>query len=131
MRRIATSAGIAIAMLVPAAGPAHADHGFWRSAGLSRVDALGVYRAGPARVRLSFVLRKTKGRGSPAVRFTFTERHRPDSVRLAALRPYGHRSAWATVTSANTGHLYTQECLGAWHARTFHPHRCGGWRRRY
>jgi hypothetical protein len=130
MRRVTTPASIAIAMLAPA-GPAHADHGFWRSAGLPRVDAFGVYRTGTARARLSFVIRKAKGRASPAVRFTFTERHRPDSVRLAALRPSARGPAWTTVTSPNTGHLYVQECLGTWRKTTFHPHRCGGWRRRY
>ena len=134
MRRVAMvtlAAGVIITALSLTALPADAEAGFWRSAGLSGVDAFGVYRTHAARVKLSFFLKDLKKDGaSPAVRFTFTERHHQNSVRVAALRP-GLRRAWKTVSSANTAHLYVQECVGAWHRKAFRTRKCGGWRRRY
>jgi len=134
MRRVAIvtlTAGVIIAALPPTAGPASADVGFWRSAGLSGVDAFGVYRTRPARVTLSFLLKdRKKDPYSAAVRFSFTERHHRNAVHVAALRPAVRRS-WRTARSANTGHLYVQECVGRWHGKAFRIKKCGGWRRRY
>jgi hypothetical protein len=133
MRRVATvtlTAGVLLAVLSPAS--AGADVGFWRSAGLSGIDAFGVYRNRPAKVTLSFFLKDTKKDGyRPAVRFSFTERHRPDSVHVAALPRGRVRARWRTVGSANTGHLYAQECTGRWRGKVFRIKKCGGWRRRY
>jgi hypothetical protein len=132
MRRIAMAVLTAgVTMLTPVAAPASADVGFWRSAGLPGVDAFGVYRTRAARVRVSFLLRDPKkDRYGAAVRFTFTEPHHRNAVRVAALRP-GVRRRWRTVGSANDGHLYVQECVGRWHGKTFRTTRCAGWRRRY
>jgi hypothetical protein len=134
MRGVATvtlAAGVVITALSLTAIPADAESGFWRSAGLSGVDAFGVYRTRPAKVTLSFFLKDVKkDRADAAVRFTFTERHHRNSVRVAALRP-GVRRAWQTVSSANTGHLYVQECVGTWHRKVFRTKKCAGWRRRY
>jgi hypothetical protein len=130
MRRIAMAALAAglITLSPPAAG---ADVGFWRSAGLSGVDAFGVYRTRPSQVRLSFFLRdRKKDRYRAAVRLTFTERRRHDAVHVAALRP-GAVRRWRTVRSANTGHLYVQECVGRWRGKSFRIDKCGGRRRRY
>jgi hypothetical protein len=133
MRRFALvtlAAGVIVTALPPAA-PASADAGFWRSAGLPGVDAFGVYRTRPAGVRLSFFLKdRKKDRYGAAVRFTFTERRHHNAVRVAALRPGAHRR-WRTVGSANTGHLYVQECVGRWRGKAFRIKKCGGWRRRY
>jgi hypothetical protein len=131
MRRVATvtlTAGVLLAML----SPARADVGFWRSAGLPGIDAFGVYRSRPAKVTLSFLLKDTKKDGyRPAVRFSFTERHHPDSVHVAALPRGRARARWRTVGSRNTGHLYAQECTGRWRGKAFRIKKCGGWRRRY
>jgi hypothetical protein len=128
---VTLGAGVIITALSLTAIPADAEGGFWRSAGLSGVDAFGVYRTHPAKVALSFFLKDVKKDGAgAAVRFTFTERHHPNSVRVAALRP-GARRAWQTVSSANTGHLYVQECVGTWHRKVFRTKKCAGWRRRY
>jgi hypothetical protein len=124
------TAGVVTTALAPAATPASADTGFWRAAGLPGVDAFGVYRSGRSGVRLSFYLRdRKKDRYGPAVRFAFTGRRR-STVRVVAL-PRGRRAAWRTVSAPNTGHLYAQECTGAWHGRAFQIKKCGGWRRRY
>ena len=135
MRQVATVtlvAGILITTLSLAATPADADSGFWRSAGLPGVDAFGVYRTSRARVTLSFYLKDVrKGGRSAAVRFAFTEKGRRNAVRVAALRHDGPRKRWQTVTSANTGHLYVQECLGAGNEKAFRIKKCGGWHRRY
>jgi hypothetical protein len=128
---VTLGAGVIITALSLTAIPADAEAGFWRSAGLSGVDTFGVYRSHPAKVKLSFFLKDVRKDGaSPAVRFTFTERHHQNSVRVAALRP-GVRRAWHAVSSANTGHLYVQECLGTWHRKVFRTKKCAGWRRRY
>lgn len=128
---VTLAAGVVITALSLTAIPADAETGFWRSAGLSGVDAFGVYRTHPAKVKLSFFLKDVKkDKASAAVRFTFTERHHPNSVRVAALRP-GVRRAWQAVNSANTGHLYVQECVGTWHRKVFRTKKCAGWRRRY
>jgi hypothetical protein len=133
MRRVATvtlTAGVLLVMLSPP--PAGADAGFWRSAGLSGVDAFGVYRTHPAKVTLSFFLKDTKKDGyRAAVRFTFTQRHREGSVRVVTLDRGGAPQQWRTVSSANTGHLYVQECVGTWRGKAFRIKKCGGWRRRY
>jgi hypothetical protein len=126
-------AGVIITALSLTAIPADAEAGFWRSAGLSGVDAFGVYRTHthPAKVKLSFFLKDLKKDGaSSAVRFTFTGRHHQNSVRVATLRPGVHR-AWKAVSSANTAHLYVQECVGTWHRKVFRTKKCAGWRRRY
>lgn len=130
---VTLTAGVIITALSLTAIPADAgaEAGFWRSAGLSAVDAFGVYRTRPARVTLSFLLKDVKKDGlSAAVRFTFTERQHRDSVRVAKLRPGVHRQ-WRTVSSPNTGHLYVQECAGAWRGKVFRTKKCAGWRRRY
>jgi hypothetical protein len=125
-------AGVVITALSLTAAPADADVGFWRSAGLSGVDAFGVYRTHPAKVTLSFFLKDMKKDGyRAAVRFTFTERHRDGSVRVVALDRDGAPRQWRSVSSANTGHLYVQECVGRWHGKAFRIKKCGGWRRRY
>jgi hypothetical protein len=130
MRRLALAA-LAAGVITLSATAASADVGFWRSAGLARVDAFGVYRTRPARVRLSFFLEdRKKDRYGAAVRFTFTERHHRNAVHVAALRP-GAMRRWRTVGSANTGHLYVQECVGRWRGKAFRMKKCGGWRRRY
>jgi hypothetical protein len=130
MRRIAMAA-LAAGVIVASPAVAAADVGFWRSAGLSGVDAFGVYRTRPSQVRLVFFLRdRKKDRYGAAVRFTFTERHRRNAVHVAALRP-GTVRRWRTVRSANTGHLYAQECVGRWRGKAFRIEKCGGWRRRY
>jgi hypothetical protein len=128
---VTLATGVIITALSLTAIPAGAESGFWRSAGLRGVDAFGVYRTRPAKVKLSFFLKDVKKDGAgAAVRFTFTERRHDNSVRVAALRPGAHRG-WKTVSSANTGHLYVQECAGAWHRKAFRTKKCGGWRRRY
>lgn len=128
---VTLTAGVILTALSLTAIPAGADAGFWRSAGLSGVDAFGVYRTHPAKVTLSFFLKDVKRDGhSAAVRFTFTERHHEGSVRLAALHP-GVSRRWQAVSSANTGHLYVQECVGTWHGKVFRTKKCAGWRRRY
>lgn len=131
MLRVATVtlvAGVALTALSPVA---NADTGFWRSAGLRDVDAFGVYRDGPAKTRLSFLLKDLrKDRRTAAVRLTFTERHHRRSVGVLAL-PAGARKRWRTVSSANTGHLYVQECIGAWRKKRFRIRSCGPRRRRY
>ncbi|WP_141957219.1 hypothetical protein [Actinoallomurus bryophytorum] len=128
---VTLAAGAIITALSLTAVPAGAEAGFWRSAGLRGVDAFGVYRTHAARATLSFLLKDVKkDRAVAAVRFTFTERHHGNSVRVAALRPGAHR-AWQTVSSANTGHLYVQECVGTWHRKVFRTKKCAGWRRRY
>jgi hypothetical protein len=124
-------AGVLTTLLLTAT-PARADVGFWRSAGLHGVDAFGVYRARPAKVTLSFFLKDTKkDRYAPAVRFTFTERRHRRSVRLLALPRGGVPRQWRSVRSANTGHLYVQECVGTWWKKTFRVKKCGDRRRRY
>ncbi|MDN3351771.1 hypothetical protein [Actinomadura sp. DC4] len=131
MWRVAT-ATLTAGVIITALGPASADTGFWRSAGLPGVDAFGVYRTRPARVALAFFLKDTrKDRYGAAVRFSFTERHHRNAVRVVALRPAGAKRRWRTVQSANTGHLYVQECVGRWHGKAFRIKKCGGWRRRY
>jgi hypothetical protein len=128
---VTLAAGVIITALSLTAVPAEAGAGFWRSAGLPGVDAFGVYRTHAAKVALSFFLKDVKkDRADAAVRFTFTERHHKNSVRVAALRPGVHR-VWQTVSSANTGHLYVQECVGTWHRKVFRTKKCAGWRRRY
>lgn len=130
-----TRAVPAVAVLVVApftASTALADTGFWRSSGLRGVAAFGVYRTGHAKARLSVDLKDTRrDHRSPAVRFVFTERHHRRAVRLRVLRGEAPRHAWRTVTSANTGHLYVQECLGVWHRKTFALRRCADRHRRY
>ena len=129
MRRLAAALAAGVIALSPTG--ASADVGFWRSAGLPGVDAFGVYRTRPGRVRLSFFLEdRRKDRYGAAVRFTFTERHHRNAVRVAALHP-GVKRRWRTVGSANTGHLYVQECVGRWRGKAFRTKKCGGWRRRY
>jgi hypothetical protein len=131
MRRVAAMTLMAGVIVAGPTVPASADVGFWRSAGLSGVDAFGVYRTRPAGVRLSFLLKDLKkDRYGAAVRFTFTERHHPNAVHVAALRT-GTRQSWQTVGSANTDHLYAQECVGRWRETAFRIKKCGGWRRRY
>ncbi|GLY77212.1 hypothetical protein [Actinoallomurus sp. CA-142502] len=133
MRRVAMTlvAGVLLTTLPPVTPAARADSGFWRSAGLPGVDAFGVYRRRPAKVTLSFFLRGPEKAGrDPAVRLTFTGRHRA-AVRVVALRHGGPRRRWHTVVSANTGHLYAQECVGRWRKKRFRIGKCGGWRRRY
>jgi hypothetical protein len=128
---VTLTAGVVFTALSLTAIPADAESGFWRSAGLPGVDAFGVYRTRPAKVTLSFFLKDVKKDGAgAAVRFTFTERHHRNSVRVAALRP-GVRRGWQTVSSANTGHLYVQECVGTWHRKVFRTKKCAAWRRRY
>ena len=135
VRRVAAVtlvAGVVIAALPAAASSAHADSGFWRSAGLPGVDAFGVYRARPARVTLSFLLKDRKKDGhSAAVRFTFTERHHRRSVHFRALHGDRARARWRAVRSANTGHLYVQECVGTWRKKGFRIRKCGHRHRRY
>lgn len=131
MRRVAMTlvAGVVMITLSPVA--ARADGGFWRAAGLPGVDAFGVYRRHPAKVRLSFFLRDARKDGrDPAVRLAFTGRH-GTVVRVVALGPGGPKRRWRTVSSANTGHLYAQECVGRWRKKKFRVKKCGGWRRRY
>ena len=124
--------------------PAAADVGFWRSAGLRGVDAFGVYlvqrparhRVRPASVRVSFLLKDLRADGrTAAVRLTFTGRHHRRSVRVVAL-PAGEHQRWRVVRSANAGHLYVQECTGAWRKSTRRKQRfrvgvCAPRRRRY
>ena len=87
--------------------------------------AFGVYRTGRARVTLSVDLKDTRrDHRAAAVRFVFTERHHHRAVRLATLRGEAIRHAWRTITSANTGHLDVQECLGVWHHKRFVVRRC-------
>lgn len=134
MRRVATATLTAcvITALSLTAPPASTDVGFWRSAGLSGVDAFGVYRTRPARVTLSFFLKdRKKDRYGAAVRFAFTERHHRNAIHVAALRPADAVRRWRTVGSANTGHLYVQECIGRWRGKAFRIKKCGSWRRRY
>ena len=135
MRRVAAVTlvtGVAMTALVLPASPASAGAGFWRSAGLDGVDAFGVYRARPAGVHLSFLLKDVRKDGySAAVRLTFTERHHRRSVRLRALHGDRAPARWRTVRSANTGHLYVQECVGTWRRKGFHAKRCGDRHRRY
>jgi hypothetical protein len=120
---------VVVATLSP---DASADSGFWRSSGLHGVDAFGVYRARPARVRLSFLLKDLRKDGySAAVRFTFTERHHRRSVHFRALHGDRAPARWRAVRSANTGHLYVQECVGTWRKKGFRIRRCGHRRRRY
>jgi hypothetical protein len=129
MRRLA--AVTLVTGLLLTAPPASADSGFWRSAGLPGVDAFGVYRRAHGKVTLSFFLKDARRDGrDPAVRLMFVGRHRRD-VRVVALRPGRPRRRWRTVSSANTGHLYAQECVGRARRKGFHATRCGGWRRRY
>lgn len=119
--------GLAVTTL---ARPVEADVGFWRSAGLRGVDAFGVYRV-HHRVRLSFLLKDLRDDGhTAALRLTFTGRHHRRSVRVVAL-PAGVHQRWRTVTSANIGHLYIQECAGVWRKREFQVKTCGKRRRRY
>lgn len=119
-------------VIAAAPAPAAAGSGFWRSAGLRGVDAYGVYRTRPGRATVAFFLKDTrKDRRSVAMRFTFTAPHRRAAVRLVALRGDGGRARWRSVGSANTGHLYTQECLGRWDRKAFRISRCGDRRRRY
>jgi hypothetical protein len=104
--------------------------GFWRSSGLRGVDAFGVYRTGPAGVRLSFLLRDLKKGGrTAAVRLTFSGRHHR-FVRVVAL-PAGVPRQWRRVRSANARHLDVQECAGTWRKRRFRIRACGPRRRRY
>jgi hypothetical protein len=135
MRRLAMAAlfaGVLMTTLSLTATPAGADVGFWRTIGLSGVDAFGVYDTGSAKVTLNFDLKDLKKDDySAAVRFTFTEPGQHNSVRVAALHGDGIQDRWQTVTSANTGHLYAQECLGTWDGGTFTIDKCGGWRRHY
>ena len=135
MRRGATvtlMAGVTITTLALTATPASAGTGFWRSAGLSGVDAFGVYRTRPASVTVSFFLKDLKkDHRSAAVRLTFTERHHRRSVRVLALHGDGAQERWRAVRSANTGHLYVQECTGTWRTKKFRIKRCGDRHRRY
>lgn len=111
--------------------PASAGTGFWRSAGLHGVDAFGVYRIRHAKVRLSFLLKDThQDRYAAAVRLTFTERQHRRSVRILAL-PRDVPARWRTAASANTGHMYVQECVGTWRKKAFRIKRCGTRQRRY
>jgi hypothetical protein len=138
VRRVATVTlvaglvvGLVVALLSPTASAATAG-GFWRSAGLRGVDAFGVYRVRPARVRLSFLLKDRRKDGySAAVRFTFTERHHRRSVRFRALHGDRAPARWRAVRSANTGHLYVQECVGTWRKKGFRFRKCGERHRRY
>lgn len=135
MRRVATVtliAGVTVTALSLTSAPASADTGFWRSAGLSGVDAFGIYRTRPAGVTLSFFLTDPKKDGhSAAVRLTFTERHHRRSVRVLALHGDRAPKRWRAVRSANTGHLYVQECVGAWRKKKFRIKSCGDRHRRY
>jgi hypothetical protein len=135
MRRIATVtliAGVLITAFSLTAAPAKADTGFWRAVGLSGVDAFGVYNTSSAKVTLNFDLRDVKkDKYSAAVRFTFTEKGHKTAVRLAALHGDRVQDVWQTVTSANTGHMYVQECLGTWSKAAFQIKKCGGWRQHY
>jgi hypothetical protein len=135
MRRIATMtlfAGILITALSLTTAPAEAETGFWRAIGLSGVDAFGIYNTGPAKVSLNFDLKDTKkDKYSAAVRFIFTQKGHKTAVRLAALHGDRVQNTWQTVTSANTGHMYVQECLGTWRKTAFQIEKCGGWRQRY
>jgi hypothetical protein len=134
VRRVATvaiTAGVVVAAVaVPAA--ASGDTGFWHSAGLRGVDAFGVYRVRPAKVRLSFLLKDTrKDRYTAAVRLVFTEGHHRRSVRVMALPRVRTPERWRTAVSANTGHLYVQECAGRWRKKGFWVRKCGVRVRRY
>lgn len=133
MRRVAAVTLIAgVIGIAPPAARVSAGAGFWRSAGLAGVDAFGVYRTRPAKVTLSFFLADPKKDGrSAAVRLTFTERHHRRSVRLLALHGDRAPKRWQTVRSANTGHLYVQECVGVWRAKRFRIRRCGDRHRSY
>ena len=134
MRRVAAVTLLTAVILTAVAARASAGTGagFWRSAGRHGVDAFGVYRRRPARVTLSFLLRDTKkDRYVAAVRFTFTERHHRRSVRVVALPRGGVSSRWRSVSSANTGHLYVQECTGTWRAKRFRIRTCAPRRRHY
>jgi hypothetical protein len=135
MRRIATvtlAVGILLTAFSLTPESAGADTGFWRAVGLSGVDAFGVYKTRPAKVTLNFDLKDVKkDRRSAAVRFAFTEKGHRNAVRVAALHGDRVQHRWQTVSSANTGHMYVQECLGAWTKNSFDIKKCGGWRRHY
>lgn len=131
MRRVAL-VGVLAGVVVSVPAPAGAGSGFWRSAGLGGVDAYGVYRTRPGRATVAFFLKDTrKDRRSAAVRLRFTAPRRRAVVRLVALHRDGGRPRWLHAESANTGHLYAQECLGRWGRKAFRVDRCGAWRRRY
>lgn len=135
MRRIATvtlAIGIIITAFSLTGAPAEAAVGFWRSVGLSGVEALGLYTTGPDKVTLNFVLKDTKSdKYSAAVRFTFTEKGHANAVRVAALTGDRVQEKWLTVTSANTGHMYVQECRGTWSKGRFTIKTCAAWRRHH
>jgi hypothetical protein len=63
---VTLATGVIITALSLTAIPAGAESGFWRSAGLRGVDAFGVYRTRPAKVKLSFFLKDVKKDGAGA-----------------------------------------------------------------
>jgi hypothetical protein len=132
MATVTLCAGILITAFSLTAMPAEAATGFWRAVGLSGVDAFGVYKTRPAEVTLNFDLKDVKkDRRSAAVRFVFTEKGHRNAVRVVALHGDRVQHRWQTLNSANTGHMYVQECLGVWTKKSFLIKKCGGWRRHY
>jgi hypothetical protein len=136
MRRIATAtlaAGIAITAFSLTAVPADAAAGFWRTVGLSGVDAFGFYNVQSTKVTLNFDLKDTKKDGySAALRFTFTgTKKQKDDVQVVALQGDGLQDKWQTVTSTRLKHLYVQECRGTWKKGKFTIKKCAGWRQHY
>jgi hypothetical protein len=135
MRRIATAtlaAGIAITAFSLTAVPADAAAGFWRTVGLSGVDAFGFYNVQSTKVTLNFDLKDTKKDGySAALRFTFTgTKKQKDDVQVVALQGDRLQDKWQTVTSTRLKHMYVQECRGTWKKSKF-TKKCAGWRQHY
>lgn len=135
MRRIATvtlAAGVLLTAFSLTPTPADAAVGFWRTVGLSGVDAFGLYNTEAAKVTLNFDLKDTKKDGySAALRFTFTEKKHTNDVRTVALQGDRVQDKWQTVTSSNTDHLYVQECRGTWSKGKFAIKKCAAWRQHY
>jgi hypothetical protein len=135
MWRIATvtlAAGVFITTFSLTTMPADAAVGFWRTVGLSDVDAFGFYNTEAMKVTLNFDLKDTKNDGySAALRFTFTRKKQKDDVRTVALQGDRVQDKWQTVTSTRTQHMYVQECRGTWSKGKFTIKKCAGWRQHY
>ncbi|MEV5704223.1 hypothetical protein [Actinoallomurus sp. NPDC052274] len=136
MRRIATAtlaAGVIITTFALTTTPADAAVGFWRTVGLSGVDAFGFYNTEASKVTLTFDLKDTKKDGySAALRFTFTgTKKQKDDVRVVALTGDQVQDKWQTVTSTRIKHMYVQECRGTWSKGKFTTKNCAPWRQHY
>jgi hypothetical protein len=136
MRRIATvtlAAGVLITVFSLTATPADAAVGFWRTVGVSGVEAFGFYNTEATKVTLNYDLKDTKKDGySAAVRFTLTgTKKQANDVRTIALTGDKVQDKWQTVTSSRTRHMYVQECRGTWAKGKFKIKKCAAWHQHY